>query len=174
MKIYNICTKHTFYIDFSRCLVPARQIFKLLINIKQTLKRMFAMKKIKQAFFPIIVVLSICTIMSCDSSSLKNDNDSLLMLAVASSDFTQIEFTILPDTMSWLDCTFTGIVVVGLGSFYTVTGTEGSETLVLNCGNGSVGYHNGSSTASSEYIKYTLDGNDYYGRTADGETLQYA
>jgi hypothetical protein len=119
--------------------------------------------------FHVIVMLSICTVMFCDSSAKKNDNNSLLMLAVASSDKpVTMEFSIDGDTMSWLDCTFVGVTIVGVGSFYTVTGREGSETLELGCGKGSVGNHNGSSSASNEYIKYTMEGNDYYGRTSDG------
>jgi hypothetical protein len=118
--------------------------------------------------FALIVMLSICTVISCDSSS-RNDNNSLLMLAAVSpGNMAPMQFTVDGDTMSWSDCTYTGIVIVGLGSFYTVTGKEGSETLELGCGNGSVGNHNGSSSASNEYIKYTMDGYDYFGRTADG------
>ncbi len=128
------------------------------------------MKKTNRVSFLIIVMLSIYTIISCDSTS-TNDGKSLLMLtAVSSNAAAPMQFTVEGDTMSWSDCTFDGIVVVGLGTFYTVIGKDGTETLVLGCGNGSVGNHDGSSSASNEYIKYTMDGYDYYGRSADGGT----
>jgi len=125
------------------------------------------MKRTTRALIPIIALLSICTLMFCDSPS-KNDNNSLLLLAAASGNADAMQFTVDGDTMSWSDCTFLGVSIPGLGSLYTVTGKDGSEILELGCGNGSVGNHNGSSSASNEYIKYTMDGYDYYGRIADG------